>query len=198
MTVVPCGGYQCAQFVCLFGDSVCTSHKTHLLSTYRSSFLNSHGLSRAYMIPVKGFVSRERKKDLSLLKINLSEESEEDWTILFVLSSSLTFSNCSRKFQGFQLDAYDPAATRYTLCFTRAVTLMYCIKCSEYLGRVSCFSIGRILKIRGRYELHGGYSLAVWDMELRGTSSLRLLLLLLLLLWLLLLCLFVCLLTSWY
>jgi hypothetical protein len=137
-----------------------------------------------------GFMLRdlfgERKKDLLLLKINLSEESEEDWTILYVLSSSLTFPTCSRKLLGFQLDAYDPAASRYTgiwtLCFTRAITLMYCIKCSQYLGRFSCFSVGRILKLRGRCELHGGYSVAVWDTELRDRSSLRLLLLLLLLL----------------
>jgi hypothetical protein len=77
MTVVPSEGCHCAQFVYLFGDSVCTSHETHLLSTYRTAFLNSHGLSRVYRIPRKGFVWRE-KKDLLLLKINLSEESEED------------------------------------------------------------------------------------------------------------------------
>jgi hypothetical protein len=72
------GIHHCAEFVCLFGDSVCTSHETHRLSTYRSPFLNLHGLSRAYRIPVKGFLWREKKKDLLVFKINLSEESEED------------------------------------------------------------------------------------------------------------------------
>ena len=79
-------------------------HKPGAVSTEcrypRSPFLNLHGLSRVFKIPVMGFVGR-KVKDLSLFKINLRDKSAEDRTVLFVSYLFQLWRNVARNVAAF-------------------------------------------------------------------------------------------------